>query len=158
MDAKERFPPSATSIVATPLHAELAPFRSISPPIGFPPLAEINGSSPIRESNKGINQKRSPFFISFGVEHCHSPQGFALNRNNTPAMEHIHAGVTAIDLFGPDGAFFYSADAVKSAPLGASTTMVCPGRISPAISLRATRVSTLDCSTRFMGRAPYTGS
>ena len=39
-------PNSAGSIVATPLHGEIAPFRLISPPMRFPPLAVIGGSSP----------------------------------------------------------------------------------------------------------------
>ena len=37
---------SAASMVATPLHGEIAPFRLISPPMKFPPQAVIGGSSP----------------------------------------------------------------------------------------------------------------
>ena len=40
-----RAPSSAGSIVATPLHGEIAPFRLISPPMRFPPQAVIGGSS-----------------------------------------------------------------------------------------------------------------
>ncbi|MBQ6257461.1 MAG: hypothetical protein IJJ60_12795, partial [Clostridia bacterium] len=58
---KERFPPSAASMVAALLHGEIAPFRLISPPMIFPPQAVIGDSSPSEKTEKERKKRRAWF-------------------------------------------------------------------------------------------------